>query len=124
MTKLDQIIAKYNRDYTDLLLKFASKKDLPMDVDLWPEADQLEWFDLSDKLTAELDKAKDEYYKTPLDQRESDDWYLIDVTLDTLDGPEYETIDVRKVSMEKLQNICQMFPKYNGYYFNKITDSL
>lgn len=124
MSKLTSLFDQYNADQGDLLLKFATERNLPIDVDLWPEKDQLEWFDASDALTEKLDKAIEELVSVDLDKRESDDWYKIDITLDTADGPEYETIDVREVSLEKLSNICKMFPKYNEYYFEKVAKSL
>lgn len=124
MSKLTALIDQYNLDYSNLFLKFATERNLPIDVDVWPEADQLEWFDLSDELTQKLDKESEELRNIPLDEREDDDWYKIDVTLDTIDGPEYEVIDVREASLEKLSNICKMFPKYNEYYFEKVANSL
>ncbi len=124
MSKLDDIAAKHNKEYTDALLKYATTRNLPMDVDLWPTDEQNSWFDESDAMLKAYDKAVEEYLKLPLDKRESEDWYMIDITLDTVDGPEYETIDIRTVSIDRLKNICQMFPRYNSYYFQKITDSL
>lgn len=124
MSKLKALVDQYNLEYSDLFLKYATEKNLPLDVDLWPEDAQLEWFDLSDELTKKLDDASEKLRATPLDEREDDDWYKIDITLDTVDGPEYEVVDVREVTLEKLSNICKMFPKYNEYYFEKVANSL
>lgn len=124
MSKLQRLVDKYNSEYSSLFLAFASENSLPLDTDLWPEDKQSEWSSISEDLTSKLDKASEELRSLPLDKREEEDWYMIDVTIDTLDGPEYETIDVRKVSLERLQNICMMFPKYNDYYFEKVANSL
>lgn len=124
MSKLQRLVDKYNSEYSSLFLAFASENSLPLDIDLWPEDKQSEWSSISEDLTSKLDKASEELRNLPLDKREEEDWYMIDVTIDTLDGPEYETIDVRKVSLERLQNICMMFPKYNDYYFEKVANSL
>lgn len=124
MSKLKRLVDQYNLEYSDLFLQFSSKRGLPLDVDLWPESDQTEWFKLSDELTAKLDKASEDLRSLPLDEQEDEDWYMIDITIDTLDGPEYETLDVRKVPVERLKDICLMFPKYNEYYFQKVANSL
>jgi hypothetical protein len=124
MAKLNKLVEQYNLEYSNLFLEFSSKRNLPLDPDLWPEADQTEWFKISDELAAKLDKASEELRSLPLDEQEDEDWYMIDITIDTLDGPEYETVDVRKVPLERLKGICEMFPKYNEYYFQKVANSL
>jgi len=124
MSQIEVLVEKYNREYGDSFLKFATERDLPLDVDIWKESDQLEWYKIANELSANLGKAVEAIANLPLDEREADDWYKIDITLDTTNGPEYEVIDVREVPLERLQNICKMFPKYNEYYFEKVANSL
>lgn len=119
MSKLQDLVNQHNTEYARLFLQFAVERDLPLDVDMWPAKTQDEWFTTSDELTQKLDEASKKLRDTPLDEREDADWYMIDITIDTVDGPEYETIDIRKVPLERLKNICKMFPKYNDYYFEK-----
>jgi hypothetical protein len=95
-----------------------------MDPDTWSEKDQNDWFDLSDELNQKIDKLREQQANLPLDQQHPDDWYIIDVSIDSHDGPDSEEIDVRKLPLDKLKDVCSIFPRYNEYYFQKVSDSL
>lgn len=120
----DAAVAEYNTEYDRLLTEFTLERKLAFDIDQWPDSDQSDWDNVVDGLSKKLSDAITEYNNTPLDEREDEDFYMIDVTVDTEDGPDYETIDIRKVTLEHLKDICSMFPKYNNYYFTKVANSL
>jgi hypothetical protein len=124
MSTLNKAIAEYTKEWDELLTKFSLDRKLPFDLDQWPDSDLEEWETLSEEVSAKLRKAIADLNDTPLDEREDDDFYMIDITVDTEDGPEYETIDVRKITLEHLKDICSIFPKYNNYYFTKVANSL
>lgn len=124
MSTLTKAIAEYTKEWDDLLTKFTLDRELPFDLDQWPDSDLEEWETLADEVSTKLRKALSDLNNTPLDEREDEDFYMIDITVDTDNGPDYETIDVRKVSLEHLKDICSVFPKYNNYYFTKVANSL
>jgi hypothetical protein len=110
----------YSAEYRELLKSFTSERNLDYDLDEWPEDAQRAFGELDESLMFKyLDFLKSRGAET-----ESDDFYMIDVTVDTEDGPDYSTIDVRTLSLEKLSKLCSVFPQYNKYYFNKVAESL
>jgi len=124
MSNLNKLISEYTKEWDSLLTKFSMGRNLPFDLDLWPDSDLEDWETLSEDLSRDLNKALAEREATPLDEREDEDFYMIDIIVDTEDGPDYETIDVRKVTLERLKDICSVFPEYNNYYFAKVANSL
>ena len=118
----------------EFFLKFVIERGLDSkDIDAWPEADQEEFFALSDEITAKYRRAEEERVANfrraeeerlalPLDEQHPEAFYIINITLDTVDGPEYETVDIRKLPLEKLSKLCSTFPQYNDYYFKKVLE--
>lgn len=106
-------------EYRDLYFDFISTRQLPDDIEDWPEADQEEFYALSDKLTAKYRKAEEERLALPIDDQEPEGFYIIDITLETDDGPMYEKVDIRTLPLDKLSALCATFPQYNDYYFKK-----
>ncbi len=121
-------------EHYELFLKFVIERQLDSkDIDSWPEADQDDWFALSDEITAKYRRAEEERLANfrraeeerlalPLDEQYPEGFYIINITLDTDDGPEYQTVDVRKLPLEKLSKLCSTFPQYNDYYFKKVLE--
>jgi hypothetical protein len=110
-------------EHYDLFLKFVTDRQLDgKDIDAWPEADQNEFFALSDEITAKYRRAEEERLALPLDEQHPEAFYIINITLDTVDGPEYQTVDIRKLPLEKLSKLCSTFPQYNDYYFKKVLE--
>ena len=106
-------------EYRDLYFDFISTRELPDDIEDWPEADQEEFYALSDKLTAKYRKAEEERLALPIDEQEPEGFYIINITLETDDGPIYQKVDIRTLPLEKLSTLCATFPQYNDYYFKK-----
>jgi hypothetical protein len=44
---------------------------------------------------------------------------MINITLETDDGPIYQKVDIRTLPLEKLSALCATFPQFNDYYFKK-----
>jgi hypothetical protein len=95
-----------------------------MDPDEWSEKDQNDWFAISNELDKKIQALRDQQAKLPLDEQHPNDWYIIDISIDTHDGPSSEEVDVRNLSLDQLKNVCAIFPRYNEYYFAKVADSL
>ena len=107
-------------EHYDLFLRFVIDRQLDgKDIDAWPEADQDEFYALSDEITAKYRRAEEERLALPLDEQHPEAFYIINITLDSVDGPEYETVDIRKLPLEQLSKLCATFPEYNDYYFKK-----
>lgn len=106
-------------EYRDLYLDFISTRELPDDIEDWPEADQEEFYALSDKLSAKYQKTEEKRLSLPIDEQEPEGFYIIDIILETDDGPIYQKIDIRTLPLEKLSTLCATFPQYNDYYFKK-----
>jgi hypothetical protein len=110
-------------EHYDLFLNFVIERRLDgKDIDSWPEADQDDYYALSDEITAKYRKAEEERLALPLDEQYPEGFYIINITLDTDDGPEYQTVDIRKLPLEKLSKLCSTFPQYNDYYFKKVLE--
>ncbi len=106
-------------EYRDLYLDFTSNRVLPENIEDWPEADQKEFYALSDELSAKYRKAEEERLARPLDEQEPEGFYMINITLETDDGPIYQKVDIRTLPLEKLSALCATFPQFNDYYFKK-----
>jgi hypothetical protein len=106
-------------EYRDLYFNFISTRQLPDDIEEWPEADQEEFYALSDELSAKYRKAEEGRLARPLDEQEPEGFYIINITLETDDGPIYQKLDIRTLPLEKLSPLCATFPQYNDYYFKK-----
>ena len=106
-------------EYRDLYLNFISSRPLPEDIDDWPEADQEEFYALSDALSAKFRKAEEERLARPLDEQMPEGFYKLEIRLETDDGPIQQTIDIRTLPLEKLSKLCAAHPQFNDYYFKK-----
>jgi hypothetical protein len=106
-------------EYRDLYLDFTSNRVLPENIEDWPEADLEEFYALSDALSAKYRKAEEERLALPLDEQMPEGFYILNITLDTDDGPEYHKVDIRTLPLEKLSKLCSAHPQFNDYYFKK-----
>lgn len=48
---------------------------------------------------------------------EEDKKYIINITVDTLDGPEEYEIDAATISLDQLAEIIEFHPELTGLYF-------
>jgi hypothetical protein len=106
-------------EYRDLYFDFISTRQLPDDIEEWPEADQEEFYALSDELSAKYRKAEEERLARPLDEQMPEGFYILNITLETDDGPIYQKVDIRTLPLEKLSKLCSAHPQFNDYYFKK-----
>lgn len=106
-------------EYRDLYYEFISTRQLPDDIEEWPEADQEEFYALSDKLSAKYRKLEEERLALPIDEQEPESFYKLEIRLETDDGPIQQTVDIRTLPLEKLSNLCSAYPQFNDYYFKK-----
>jgi hypothetical protein len=111
-------------EYGELFLSFARERNLGLDDTLWPEKDYNDFGALQEALVQRRNKAIEEAREAKADEEYEEDFYLIDVSVTSADGPSYETIDVRTLSLEQLSKICNTFPQFNQYYFKKVRESL
>ena len=106
-------------EYRDLYYEFISTRQLPDDLEDWPEADQKEFYTLSDELSAKYRKTEEERLALPLDKQELESFYKLEIRMETDDGPIQQTVDIRTLPLEKLSKLCSAYPQFNDYYFKK-----
>jgi hypothetical protein len=106
-------------EYRDLYYDFISTRTLPDDIDDWPESDQEEFYALSDELSAKYRKLEEERSALPIDEQMPEGFYILNITLETDDGPIYQKVDIRTLPLEKLSKLCSAHPQFNDYYFKK-----
>lgn len=110
----------YSEEYRNMLTNFTAGRTLDYDLDEWPDAD----LDDFNKLDEELVLKYQEYLQSKGIETEDEDFYIIDMIIDTENGPDSSTVDVRTLPLEKLSKLCSVFPQYNNYYFRKVAESL
>jgi hypothetical protein len=121
---MQDLLNQYLLEYRTLWGRFTVERNLPMDPDMWDQKDQDDWYGISDDLNKKIDALRAERDNLPLDERHPNDWYIIDISIDSHDGPDSEEVDVRSLSLEQLKDLCSVFPRYNEYYFAKLANSL
>lgn len=114
----------FSKEYDELYSSFTRERNLDLDDNTWPEKDYNDFTDAYNKLFAKWSTEQKKKASAAADEEYDEDFYLIDVTIDTLEGPDYEVIDVRKMPLEDLSKLCRMFPRYYEYYFKKLKESL
>lgn len=57
MSNLNKLISEYTKEWDSLLTKFSMDRNLPFDLDLWPDSDLEDWETLSEGLSRDLNKA-------------------------------------------------------------------
>lgn len=114
----------FSDEYYDLFISFARERNLDLDETTWPEKDYNDFAELQEEIVQRRTKAIDDSQDASADEEYEENFYMIDVVITTADGPDYETIDIRTLPLEKLSEVCNMFPQYNKYYFKKVRESL
>ena len=103
-----------NEEYQKLFMSYALENSLDTDIDTWPEDKQNEFFAKYDNLKSESDAAQPE---------EDESFYFLTLTTDELDTSSTEQIDIRKMSLEELRVLIDMFPEYAEYYYTRLLES-
>lgn len=90
--------------------KVMEDLDLPLNPETWTPEQESAWNDALDKLDLTV--------KTP---EISDEFYLIKSTLHKEDGSTQEVVtDVRELSLEQLERVISVMPKYIRYYYQRL----
>lgn len=98
-----------------------SKNQKTFDIDYWSEEAREAFYADYDDL---MSKYRAYVQEQTADTEYDEEFYKIYITMDSLDGPEYEVVDIRTLPLDRLSKICIDFPQYNKYYFRKVAESL
>jgi|TARA_R110000782_G_scaffold185968_1_gene275979 hypothetical protein len=115
----------YRQEYAKLFEDFVNSRKIDeLDIDGWSEEDQVDFYKLDSDLLAKYRESAEVAPRDTADTYYDNSFYLISISIDTLDGPDNSTLDVRDMSLEQLSKLCATFPRYNEYYFKKVAESL
>jgi glutaredoxin len=114
----------FSEEYDKLFWNFVRDRNLDLDDETWPEKDYNDFTEEYNKLRAAQDEYLSKKAAAKADEEYDEDFYTFDMIIDTEDGPEYETVDVRKMSLEELSGLCTEMPVYYKYYFKRVKESL
>jgi hypothetical protein len=114
----------FSEEYDKLVSKFTRERNLDLDDQTWPSKDYSDFTLEYEKLFNAYREQEKLRSEAKADEQYDEEFYLIQMIVDTEDGADYETIDVRSLSLEKLSDLCTLFPNYYSYYFKKVKESL
>lgn len=97
--------------YSGALFLAIRDSGLPQDPSEYSDADWQKY----DEIVA---KVKEEYKEEEL----SDSYYTITTTLSFPDGVEEVSTDIRTLSLEQLEKVIEVFPKYTAYYYERLAE--
>jgi glutaredoxin len=113
-----------SEEYSKLIWNFVRERKLDLDDQNWPEKDYNDFTEEYNKLWSAYQEQLSKKAAAKADEEYEEDFYTFDMIIDTEDGPEYETVDVRKMSLEELSELCTELPAYYKYYFKRVKESL